>query len=188
MINTLTQKEKRSAYMAAYYIAHREKYEAYRRDPGRRAAQKEYFKAYAIAHHEHRRAIGKAYRLANRERVLAHKRAYYLANKDKINEKRRGNLSSIYRDKRRDYQRRTTYGISKNEFDFMLHKQGGGCAICMRKDWSGRGPQIDHDHITGKVRGILCGKCNTAIGMIGDDLRIAWALVNYLNGKVSKED
>ncbi len=59
------------------------------------------------------------------------------------------------------------YGISLVEYDKMLVAQEGVCAICGRPDPKRR-LTVDHCHLTGKVRGLLCKKCNTAIGLLGD--------------------
>lgn len=67
---------------------------------------------------------------------------------------------------------RRTYGISAADYDAMLKAQGGGCAIC-GKTHASKGVRnrfaVDHDHTTGRVRGILCHGCNRAIGILGDD-------------------
>jgi hypothetical protein len=57
------------------------------------------------------------------------------------------------------------YGLTLEDFDAMLESQGGGCAICGRPD----ADNVDHDHETGRVRGILCWNCNVAIGQFEDD-------------------
>ena len=57
------------------------------------------------------------------------------------------------------------YGITLEEFDALLAAQGGGCAICGRTD----ADNVDHDHVTGRVRGILCFNCNVAIGHVAED-------------------
>jgi len=57
------------------------------------------------------------------------------------------------------------YGITLDEYDALLEQQGGGCAICGRKPASKR-LSVDHDHRSGRVRGILCDGCNRAIGVL----------------------
>jgi hypothetical protein len=57
------------------------------------------------------------------------------------------------------------YGLTLEEFDALLAAQGGGCAICGNPD----ADNVDHDHVTGQVRGILCFTCNVAIGLVGED-------------------
>jgi hypothetical protein len=57
------------------------------------------------------------------------------------------------------------YGLTLEAFDDLLVAQGGGCAICGNPN----ADNVDHDHVTGKVRGILCFNCNIAIGQVEDD-------------------
>jgi hypothetical protein len=68
------------------------------------------------------------------------------------------------------------YGLTLEAFDALLASQGGGCAICGRPD----ADNVDHDHETGQVRGILCFKCNVALGQLDDDEDRARAAANYL--------
>jgi hypothetical protein len=62
-----------------------------------------------------------------------------------------------------------TYGISFDEYLTMFQAQGGLCAICHGVQASGKVLAVDHDHETGKVRGLLCGRCNMALGLIDED-------------------
>lgn len=96
--------------------------------------------------------------LSTREGRIAYGRAHRKANPE------------IYRDR----QLRKDFGISSAEFDAALALQGGVCAICERPERAMRdGEPIhlaqDHDHATGKNRGILCGACNKAIGKFEDN-------------------
>lgn len=62
------------------------------------------------------------------------------------------------------------YGMTPEEYDAMLAQQGGGCALCgAEKGHNGTSLAVDHCHRTGKIRGLLCTKCNTALGHFGDD-------------------
>lgn len=78
------------------------------------------------------------------------------------------------------------YGLTAAGFRKLLAEQGGGCAICGATAANANGGRlvVDHDHETGKVRGLLCGGCNTGIGLLGDDaqrvLAAAWYLDNSL--------
>jgi hypothetical protein len=56
------------------------------------------------------------------------------------------------------------YGISTEEYENLLKIQDGKCAICSKEDW--RKLSVDHNHETGKIRGLLCMNCNAAIGVI----------------------
>jgi len=57
-----------------------------------------------------------------------------------------------------------TYGLEPGQYDALLSSQGGRCAICGNKPVKRR-LAVDHDHITGRVRGLLCMRCNRALGM-----------------------
>jgi Recombination endonuclease VII len=70
---------------------------------------------------------------------------------------------------RRDGHLRRKYGLTADQFDAMLARQGGGCAICGRTKDRGRSLAVDHDAVTGALRGILCQNCNRAIGQLGHD-------------------
>ncbi len=70
------------------------------------------------------------------------------------------------------------YGLTQDEFDAMVLAQGGCCAICGRQS-EGKF-NIDHDHDTGNVRGLLCGPCNRGIGLLGDSAETLQRAVAYL--------
>lgn len=74
------------------------------------------------------------------------------------------------------------YGITVEQYDEMLVAQGGVCAICKTlPEADGRTPlQVDHDHSTGRIRGLLCSPCNTAIGSLRDDPQLLAAAMEYL--------
>lgn len=68
------------------------------------------------------------------------------------------------------------YGITLEQWNAMRTAQGGACAICFTKT----ALAVDHCHASGRVRGLLCGSCNRAIGMLGDDPVRARAAAAYL--------
>jgi hypothetical protein len=72
----------------------------------------------------------------------------------------------------------------------MLEKQGGKCLCCGTQRPGPQGWQVDHDHETGKVRGILCPTCNKGLGFLGDTLskvrKRAGQMVKYLGGSVAQ--
>jgi Recombination endonuclease VII len=75
------------------------------------------------------------------------------------------------------------YGLSEADYNALFAEQDGKCAIC------GAGPSgkwnilnVDHDHVTGQVRGLLCHRCNTALGLFRDDPVILAPAVAYLRG------
>ena len=60
------------------------------------------------------------------------------------------------------------YGLTSNDLAEMLKAQDGLCAICRSLDYPTGRLVVDHDHSDGKVRGLLCGPCNTALGLFRD--------------------
>ena len=76
-----------------------------------------------------------------------------------------------------------TYGISNEEYDKMRHEQGYCCRICSRHESEVQHGRlcVDHCHDSGKVRGLLCKKCNSAIGLLGENCDILRAAIEYLN-------
>lgn len=71
----------------------------------------------------------------------------------------------------RDRLLQMKYGVDSKEYDRILARQRGVCAICKqdRRDARGREMPVDHDHDTGKVRGILCDHCNRIIGLFQEN-------------------
>lgn len=59
------------------------------------------------------------------------------------------------------------YGLTPQTYLDLLHQQEGRCAIC--RQLPDRGLQVDHCHDTGRVRGLLCGPCNRALGLLQED-------------------
>lgn len=74
------------------------------------------------------------------------------------------------------------YGLSEAAFLLILESQGGACGICRRllDPQRTRETQVDHDHRTGKVRGILCHRCNPALGQFDDRIELFEAAITYL--------
>jgi hypothetical protein len=69
------------------------------------------------------------------------------------------------------------YGLTLEAFAALLASQGGGCAICGRPD----ADNVDHDHDTRRVRGILCFPCNVAIGLLHDSEERALSAAAYIS-------
>ena len=87
----------------------------------------------------------------------------------------------LQQEKERDRHLRRTFGITSDEYDQMLHLQGGKCAICHTTECkSGVAFAVDHCHTTGQIRGLLCRDCNTSLGKFNDDIRILRQAVRYL--------
>lgn len=96
----------------------------------------------------------KKYNFAHKGQRKKHKATYYITHKEKI--LARVKIDTLKR----------KYGITLAEYDQMLEEQHGVCAICGGADPSGRRLAVDHDHETGKVRGLLCTSCNTRLGFL----------------------
>lgn len=75
------------------------------------------------------------------------------------------------------------HGTARAEADEMADAQGGVCAICSRAPAGKRHHarlHVDHCHDTGRIRGMLCHNCNTAIGLLREDPSVMQAAINYL--------
>lgn len=77
------------------------------------------------------------------------------------------------------------YGITKEQYFLLYEEACGACQVCGTVP-TGKGPyrslNVDHDHATGKVRGLLCAACNKALGYARDNPQILRKLANYLEG------
>ncbi len=91
--------------------------------------------------------------------------------------------------KKRDENLKRVYGIGIQEYNTLLEQQNHRCAICESIDpkgrKSGRGGgvdvfYVDHDHKTGKVRGLLCNICNRTMGYIGENSGVLEEMIKYL--------
>jgi hypothetical protein len=73
------------------------------------------------------------------------------------------------------------YGMTIEDYDRMLEAQGGGCAICGRPPRPDISLHVDHNHETGRIRGILCWPCNNLLGDVQDDPVRLYAAAGYLS-------
>jgi len=108
----------------------------------------------------------KKYRENNQVKIRLYNRAY--RQKDGVK----------YIEQERHLRKR--YGIDINIYNQMLEKQNGGCAICGGQTTNGRNLYIDHDHKSGVIRGLLCNRCNSGIGLLNDDVEIIKRALLYL--------
>lgn len=87
------------------------------------------------------------------------------------------------KEKNREYHRKwhleRTYGVTAEQYAEMLFLQGGRCAACP-SDGDGKKLHLDHNHVTGEVRGLLCWCCNAAIGLLKEDVVRMRNLIAYL--------
>jgi hypothetical protein len=123
---------------------------------------------------------------------LAARKAKYLENPAKeiarVREWRRKHRAQFqeyqraYRARRpaelREGHLRRTFGMTLVEYDAMLEAQGGGCAVC--GDIPAEGKSFHVDHLEDEVRGILCVRCNNALGLLRERAELAEIAVDYL--------
>jgi Recombination endonuclease VII len=132
---------------------------------------------------ERNRAHARRYRETHKDQIKAAARLYREGHRDQINERARlkWRTDPELREKRRLWQRKNVfqkvYGISMADYEAMFERQGGACAICKR---TGVTLCVDHCHLTGEVRGLLCSQCNSAIGFCSDDPAVLLAAAAYL--------
>jgi len=81
------------------------------------------------------------------------------------------------------YYAERTYGLLPEHYKEMLASQNNSCAIC-NISFTERKEHVDHDHTTGAVRALLCGNCNTGLGMFGEDIAALQNAVKYLENFV----
>lgn len=86
--------------------------------------------------------------------------------------------TDAYRLKHRDDDRRRRRFCTAEEYNGMVSEQSGKCAICGRILWDDL--RVDHDHTTGKVRGLLCDNCNWGLGNFKDNPELLRKAVDYL--------
>jgi hypothetical protein len=68
------------------------------------------------------------------------------------------------------------YGMSREDWEVFIKRNNGMCEICSKR----KATCVDHDHVTGEVRGRLCTSCNVSIGQLGDTVESLQKVVNYL--------
>lgn len=126
------------------------------RDPHKKA---ESDKAYRAKNADSLRARSKAWRQANLEKRREHAAKWNAANPD--------------------YYKLRKYGIGSEDLKLLREQQRGLCAICEQTGEL----VIDHDHVTGKVRGLLCHACNKGLGMFADTPDCLVSAATYLRAK-----
>lgn len=108
--------------------------------------------------------VGTGYCYCKACRILKSQK-YWAENKDRISKINRA--SHV----------KQTYGLDKEAYAALLKKQNESCAICREQ----KPLAVDHDHQTGKTRGLLCRACNTAIGMLKENINVLNSAISYLD-------
>lgn len=118
-----------------------------------------------------------------RERYKKDPKKYLERNKKSLNKEKKSEYMKEWhkanKDKVKDYYYKKLYGISISDFDSIYEKQNGGCAICREKK-NKKDLCVDHNHESGEVRGLLCGKCNFGLGQFQDNISILKKAILYL--------
>lgn len=130
------------------------------RDPERRKAYVKANKAKIDKDH-------KKWLANNPKRVKANRKRYYKENRTR--ELKQNKLFYLKR-----------YGITQAQFERMLIEQGGRCKVCFKPMIGPREPQVDHNHKTGKARGLLCSPCNLGLGCFKDSKETLARAIAYL--------
>ena len=128
------------------------------------------------------RARARAKYQRNRETILARNAARRVGNEATLAAREKVRRASVSVRERRDRHLRRAYGISIEEYERLFTSQRGRCAICgCRPDT--RPLEVDHDHKTGRIRGLLCRECNLALGKLGDNVKTLKKAVEYMLAK-----
>ena len=122
------------------------------------------------------------WKLNNPEKVKQIAKEYYAKNKERIllRNRLREEQAPTTHGRNRHYKHK--YGITLAQYNEMAQQQGHVCAICKEAETSNRNLAVDHDHSTGKVRGLLCVNCNSALGKLKESTTLLQSAINYLDG------
>lgn len=132
---------------------------------------REYNREYRAKHTEKVSEYQKQYQSDNSDTIAARKKERYDAQKD----------SEEFKEKRRNLKYVTRYGITVEDYERILAEQHGVCNICLQEQTTARNNLcVDHCHITGEVRGLLCDHCNVGLGRFKDDPELLLRAVEYL--------
>ncbi len=122
-------------------------------------------------------ARAKLWYAKNRQHVIERVARWQRENPERLRAYRRERNATRTREIREGHLRRT-FGMTVRDYDAMLVAQGGGCAICGARPAQGQSFHVDH--LGDRVRGILCIRCNNALGQFRETTEIAEVAVDYL--------
>jgi hypothetical protein len=140
----------------------------------------------------------KKYRDSNRSKLREYGRQHWSANKDRLR-KQRAQTHAANPERKRAYSRKYNnehkveievrrrtrkYGLTPAGFDLLKKSQGNRCAIC----WRDAILMPDHCHFSGKVRGLLCKRCNTGLGQFKDNADLVQRAAKYLLKEIDHAD
>lgn len=105
---------------------------------------------------------------------------YYKKNPEKFKTYRNKNLKAADLHKHKS-NLKVSFGIDVAAYENQYIKQLGACAICSGQNLSGKRLAVDHDHTSGKIRGLLCTTCNTGLGQFKDSIDLLERAATYLS-------
>jgi hypothetical protein len=147
------------------------------KDPTKRA---EYRKNYTKINSQRKAEYDKAYRKKNKQKRIKQASEWSERNpykRDKIMKK----WLSGNKEYRRSHVLKSQYGITLDTYNKLFNNQSGCCAICDKhQSQLKRRLHVDHDHLTGIVRELICQHCNTAIGLLGDSAHNVGNALQYI--------
>ena len=115
------------------------------------------------------------------EQARARTRRWMADNPERYAEnKRRFKESGGYARALRKAHLKAKYGITPEDYDRMLEQQGGGCCLCGAPPPEGGSLHVDHDHDTGRVRSLLCFRCNAGLGQLRHDPALLKRAAEYV--------
>ncbi|MCK5614402.1 endonuclease VII domain-containing protein [Candidatus Pacearchaeota archaeon] len=134
--------------------------------------------------HSHCKQCVKKYNQVHKVRRHEQQKKYYQLHKAKIL-KRNKEYSKTEKGKSANLRKRlkSNYGITLEQYDKMIEDQNGVCAICGGINTNGQRLCVDHDHKTGKVRKLLCHRCNSSLGWVREDITVLRLMVKYLDNE-----
>lgn len=123
----------------------------------------------------------KKYSKNNSEKIREYRKTYHEKNKEKLKKYQQdryyngnGRLENL------ESKLKKNYNLTLDGYNDLIVKQKGVCAICFNQCTSGKSLSVDHNHDTGKIRGLLCNRCNRGIGLMRDDAIILESAIKYL--------
>jgi hypothetical protein len=132
-------------------------------------------------------AAGKnGYRRQCKQCVSEYQRDYQRSYRERRTKGERERLREYKRKKAFLYNLRRLYGITVEEYEDLRRAQGDKCAVCGDAFLSDT-PHVDHCHRTGRVRGLLCGPCNRALGIMKDSINLLKSAIRYLRANGEKD-
>lgn len=179
MIKSEEEKIKDREANKKYYLKNKEK-------------AKEKFREYNKANYQKIKERKKQYYSDHSKQIKEYKKEYNLKNRDKIRKEYSTSVTANGKNYRKIWYinnrekilntiRFKSYKITESEYLALFEKQNGKCAICNKDQaYFKYALCVDHDHITGQIRGLLCRNCNLILGNAKDNLNILLSAANYL--------